>query len=240
MKKFLILIPVGLLATAGLVWSNYGHSVTQKSVTPSTKILTEDPVKLFSLGERSVRKMIRDGDEKSISSFHSYSDALDAAIMTYTKLGIDTHDAKEMLSQYKIDNNQLTQTASLYSQKLHTYSQFEQNQEKAFQVSLDQIGLYELKVTFKNLNKARVDYIKEPSQKTQAKYEDLTNEMSKMINELYLDTSIEQPLIAYIENHAHYFETVASIYTATGLESVNRLHTNSYRIKAQLELFPKS
>lgn len=240
MKKLLLLIPVGLLAAAGFLWTNYDHAVGQNITTTSAKALTKDPVKLFSLGERSVRQMIRDGDEKSISSFHSYSDALDAALLTYTKSGIETQSAKEMLSQYKKDSNNLTQTASLYSQKLHAYSQFEQNQEKAFQVSLDQIGLHDLKITFKNLDKARAEYIKEPSLQTQTKHEGLAKNMTKMIDELYLDEDIEQPILSYIENRTHYFETVVSIYTTTGLESVNRLHTNSYTIKAQLELLPKS
>lgn len=240
MKKLLLLIPVGLLATAGLVWTNYDRGVRQNITISSTKAITQDPVQLFSLGERSVRQMIRCGDEKLISSFQSYSDALDAALIKYKKLGIETQNAQEMLSQYKQDSKHLTQTASLYSQKLHTYSKFEQNQEKYFLLSLDQIGLYDLKTTFKNLDKARAEYIKEPSPKTQTKYEEFSKDMTQMINELYLDASIEQPLITYIENHTHYFETVVSIYTNAGLESINRLHKNSYTIKAQLELLPKS
>jgi hypothetical protein len=240
MKKLLLLIPVGLLATAGLVWTNYGYNVRQSTTISSTKAITQDPVQLFSLGERSVRQMIRCGDEKSISSFQSYSDALDAALIKYKKLGVETQNAQEMLSLYKQDSQHLTQTASLYSQKLHTYSNFEQNQEKAFRISLDQIGLHDLKTTFKNLDKAQVEYIKEPSSKNQTKYEELSKDMTQMINELYLDTAIEQPLITYIQNHAHYFQTVVSIYTAAGIESINRLHKNSYAIKAQLELLPKS
>lgn len=240
MKKLLLLIPVGLLAAAGFLWTNYDHTVHQNTATASTKALTKDPAQLFTLGERSVRQMIRDGDEKSISSFQSYSDALDAALITYKKLGIETQSAQEMLSQYKQDSQHLTQTASLYSQKLHTYSKFEQNQEKAFQLSLDQIGLHDLKTTYKNLDKSRAAYIKEPSLKTQVKYEELTKDMTKMIDELYLDESIEQPILSYIENRTHYFETVVSVYTTAGLESINRLHTNSYTIKAQLELLPKS
>jgi len=240
MKKLLLLIPVGLLATAGLVWTNYDHSVRQNSTAISPKILTKDPVQLFSLGERSVRQMIRYGDEKSISSFQTYSDALDAALIKDRRLGIETQNVEQMLSQYNQDSIHLTQTASMYSQKLHTYSQYEQTQKKAFQLSMDQIGLHELKSTFNNLEKARLEYIKEPSSKTQANYEELTKNMTQMLTELYLDESIEKPLISYIENHTHYFKTVVSIYTTTGLESINRLHANSYTIKAQLELLPKS
>lgn len=240
MKKLLLLIPVGLLATAGFVWTNYDYSIRQNPTIASIKTMTQDPAQLFSLEERSVRQMIRYGDAKSISSFQSYSDTLDATLIKYKKLGVDTQNAQEMLTQYKQDSKHLTQIASLYSQKLHTYSKFEQNKEKSFQLSLDQIGLYELKKTLKSLEKARFEYIKEPSLKTQIKYEELSKNMTRMINELYLDASIEQPLITYIENHTHYFQTVVSIYTSVGLESINRLHTNSYTIKAQLELFPKS
>lgn len=240
MKKLLLLIPVGLLAAAGLMWTNYEHNISSKETTAAVEILTQDPVQLFSLGERSVRQMIRDGNEKSISSFQSYNDALDAALIKYKNSGIETQKAQEMLAQYKQDSQHLTQTASLYSQKLQTYSKLEQNQEKAFGLSLDQIGLHDLKTTFSNLEKARLEYIKKPSETAQQKYEKLTNDLTRMINELYLDEDIEKPLLTYIENHTHYFETVVSIYTTAGLESINRLHANSYTIKAQLELLPKS
>ena len=240
MKKLLLVIPVGLLAATGFLWTNYDHTVRQNTATASIKALTKDPVQLFTLEERSVRQMIRSGDEKSISSFQAYSDALDTALVNAKKLGVETQSTQEMLFQYKQDSQHLTQTASLYSQKLHAYSQFEQEKEKSFQIALDQIGLHELKFTFKNLEKARAEYIKEPSPKTQEKYEELTKNMTKTINELYLDEDIEKPLLSYIENHTHYFKTVASIYTSTGLDSINRLHANSYTIKAQLELLPKS
>lgn len=240
MKKMLLLIPVGLLATAGFMWTNYNQKIHQNTATTPIQTLTKDPVKLFSLGERCVRQMIRYGDEKSIASFQTYSDALDAALIKDRHLGIETQNVTEMLSQYKQDSIHLTQTASMYSQKLHTYSHYEQTHEKAFQLSIDQIGLHELKSTFNNLEKARLEYIKEPSSKTQLNYEELTKNMTIMLTELYLDESIEKPLANYIKNHTQYFKTVVSIYTTTGLESINRIHKNSYTIKAQLELFPKS
>lgn len=240
MRKLLLLIPVGLLATAGLVWTNYDHTARKESTTTFMKDLPKDPVQLFTLEERSVRQMIRFGNEQSISLFQSYSDALDISLIKAKKLGIEIQNTQEILSQYKQDSQHLTQTASLHSQKLHTYSQFEQTQEKAFLVSLEQIGLYELKTTFSDLEKARAEYIKKPSLTAQEKYEKLTKNMTQMISELYLDEDIETPLLNYIVNHTHYFNTVVSIYTTTGLESINRLHANSYIIKAQLELLPKS
>lgn len=240
MKKLFLVIPVGLLLAAGLLWTNYNNTVCQNTTTSSTKTLPKDPVQLFSLGERSIRQLIRTGDEKSISSFLAYSQALDTALIKYKTSGIDIQNVQKMLLQYKQDSQHLTQTASLYSEKLHTYSMSEQIQEKAFQVSLEQIGLYELKTTFGNLKKARIEYIKEPSLQTKAKYEELTKDMTRMISELYLDGNIEKPLMTYIENNVNYFKTVVSIYTTTGIESINRLHANSYTIKAQLELLPKS
>jgi hypothetical protein len=240
MKKLLLLIPVGLLATAGFLWTNYDHTVRKDTTTASAKVLPKDPVQLFSLSERSIRQMIRTGDDKSIISFQAYSEALDTALVKYKTSGIDIQNAQKMLTQYKYDSQNLTKTASMYSQKLHTYSKFEQTQEKAFQVSLEQIGLYELKATFSDLEKARSDYIKEPSLTAQEKYEKLTKNTIQIINELYLDEDIETPLLNYIVNHTHYFKTVVSIYTTTGLDSINRLHANSYIIKAQLELLPKS
>lgn len=240
MKKLLLLILVGLLATAGLVWTNYDHEVPKNTPINSIETMTKDPAQLFSLGERSVRQMIRYGDEKSISSFHTYSDALDAALIKDQRSGVETRNAQEMIAQYKQDSIHLTQTASMYSQKLHTYSHYEQTQKKDFQRSMDQIGLHELKSSFSDLEKARSEYIKEPSLTAQEQYEKLAKNTLQTINELYLDEDMETPLLNYIVNHTHYFKTVVSIYTTTGLESINRLHANSYIIKAQLELLPKS
>jgi hypothetical protein len=240
MKKLLLLIPVGLLATSGLLWVNYGQQTTQKETTQMAQSIPQDSVQLFTLYEHSVRQIVRYGDDKSIPLVQKYANALDSKLLNYSKSGIDTQGINDLLTQYRQDNNSVTQKASLFTQKLHTYSQFEQINEKGFLTSLEQIGLYELKTTLINLDKTRLDYIKEPSLETQEKYELLSKKMKNIISDLYLDESIEKPLFTYIDNHNLYFKTVATIYTNTGLETINRLHKNSYAIKAQLELFPTS
>ena len=240
MKKLLILIPAGLLAATGLLWMNSDHSVITKSTPASVETLPQSSVELFTFNEHSVRQIVRYGDEKAIPSFKASMNALDSALLKYKQLGLETENTQSMISQYKQDSTYLTQTASLYSQKLHSYSNFEKKTEKTFLLSLEQIGLYELKKTLIDLDKTRLAYIKEPSLTTQKEYEEVSTNMKKIISELYLDTAIEKPLFSYIDNHDHYFQTIVSIYSKTGLERINRLQENSYAIKAELQLLPKS
>ena len=240
MKKFLLLIPAGLLAATGLVWINSEYNGPKNVAVPSVKALPQNSVDIFTMNEHSVRQIVRYGDEKAIPSFKASLYALDSSLLKDKKLGFDTENVRHMISQYKEESTNLTQTASHYSKQLQTYNNFEQNNEKRFLLSLEQIGLYELKKTLEDLDKTRLSYIKEPSQVTQKEYEELSSKMKDIISELYLDAAIEGPLLAYISNHNHYFQTVVSIYMATGVESIKRLRENSYAIKAQLQLLPKS
>ena len=57
MKKLFLLIPVGLLATTGLLWMNADYSVNPKSAEASIEKLPENSVKLFSLSEHAVRRL---------------------------------------------------------------------------------------------------------------------------------------------------------------------------------------
>lgn len=84
-----------------------------------------------------------------------------------------------------------------------------------------------------------MDYIKEPSERAAQNYLDVLSKMKRMITELYLDGSIEQPLFTYIDNHNNYFKTVASIYNKTGSERIYRLQEKGYAIKTELQLLPK-
>lgn len=239
MKKLFLLIPVGLLATTGLLWMNADYSVNPKSAEASIEKLPENSVKLFGLSEHAVRQVVRYGDEKSLSSFKISMDALDASLLKYKPLGFEIKSVQSLISQYEQDGKVLTKSAEAYSQKLHTYSDFEQRKEKSFSLSLEQIGLYKLKTALLDLNQARLEYIKEPSAEAQEKYEMHFLDMKTIITELYLDSVIEEPLFAYLDNHKNYFNAISSIYQAAGFERVARLRTNGYAIKSQLQLLPQ-
>lgn len=239
MKKLFLLIPVGLLATTGLLWMNADYHVTPKSAEASIEKLPENSVKLFSLSEHAVRQVVRYGDEKSLSSFKASMDALDASLLKYKPLGFEIKSVQSLISQYEQDGKVLTKSAESYSQKLHTCSDFEQRKEKSFSLSLEQIGLYKLKTALMDLNQARLEYIKEPSPEAQEKYEMHLLDMKTIITELYLDSVIEEPLFAYLDNHKNYFNAISSIYQAAGFECVARLRTNGYAIKSQLQLLPQ-
>ncbi len=236
MKKLLLLIPVGLLAATGLFWMNLENS---KENIPSAVSLPQYPQELFALSEHSLRQVIRYGDEKSLAEFKVSLDKLDTSLTKYKQLGLGVESTKQMIVQYKQDSANITQAASPYFKKLDIYSDFERDNEKTFILSLSQIGLYELITTNTNLDKARLEYIKEPSKQAEQNYLSVVSNMKQIITELYLDSAIEAPLFAYIDNHNHYFQTVVSIYGETGTERIYRLRDNSYAIKAQLQLLPK-
>jgi len=114
MKKLLILIPAGLLAATGLLWMNADNSVIPKRTTTSVEALPQNSVELFTSNEHSVRQIVRYGDEQEISSFKTSLKALDSELLKYRQLGLETDSTKRMISQYKEDTTNVTQTTSIY------------------------------------------------------------------------------------------------------------------------------
>lgn len=236
MKKLLFLLPVGLLAATGMFWMSVQES--HMSTAPAVPV-AKYPQEFFALSEHSLRQVVRYGDETSLLELKDSLDKLDSSLTKYKESGLLVETTKEMIVQYRRDSMDVTKAAVPYLKKLGMYSNFEHDNEKAFALSLNQIGLYELKTINTNLNKARLDYIKEPSGLSEQKYHDVMSKMKLMITELYLDGSIEQPLFTYIDNHNNYFKTVASIYNKTGSERIYRLQEKGYAIKTELQLLPK-
>jgi hypothetical protein len=236
MKKLLLLIPVGLLAATGLFWMNVEDSKVKVS---SVESLSVYPQEIFASSEHSLRQVIRHGNEKSLSEFKNSLDKLDSSLIKYKEQGLVVETTEEMIVQYRQDGMSVTKAASPYLKKLDTCSDFERDNEKAFAVSLNQIGLYKLKTINASLDKARSDYIKEPSAQAEQNYFKIASNMKQTISELYLDGLIEQPLFDYIDNHNSYVKTVASIYNEVGSERIYRLQEQGYAIKTQLQLLPK-
>lgn len=238
MKKMFLLLPVGLLAATGLVWVGT-NSVSQQSSAPSVRALSQNPEELFSLSQNSLRQIIRHGDDTAMPILQKSLDALETTLVKYEEHGLSVGKAEGLIDQYIRDSSQIAQASAPYLQKLKIYDTFEREKEAEFIRSLEQIGLNELMSANTKLNKKRLEYMKEPSLENEQKYLELVSEMKKMITELYLDSTIEEPLFAYIENHSHYFKTVESFYTEAGIERVHRLRVNSYAIKTELQLLPK-
>ena len=104
--------------------------------------------------------------------------------------------------------------------------------------SVEQIGLYELKTNYSDLDKLRLSYIKEPSLESKNAYESKLKELKLIINELYLDSAIEAPLFAYLDNHQFYLDTISRAYADLGYERIYHLRKNSYAIRTELQLLP--
>jgi len=237
MKKMFLLLPVGLLAATGLVWVST-YSTSQEPSTPSVRALSQNPEELFTLSQNSLRQIIRHGDDKAMPTLQKSLDALETTLVKYEEQGLSVNKAEGLIDQYIQDSSKIAQASAPYLQKLKTYDTFEREKEAEFIRSLEQIGLTELMAANTKLNKKRLEYMKEPSPEVKQTYLELVSGMKKMITELYLDSTIEEPLFAYIENHSHYFKTVESFYTVAGIERIHRLRENSYTIKTELQMLP--
>lgn len=240
MKKFLLLIPVGLLVALGITSIAVDHSYSLAENTLHTQKMPQGEQELFSECEHCLYQIVRYGDNDSIGSLNESLDAVSIKLDEQQKRGFTVDRIKVMLSLFKSDTALLTQKFTPHLKQLHQFKQFEHSHEKNFLLSVEQIGLYELKSAYDELNKIRKNYIKEPSADSKLAYDTENERIRGIIGELYLDAAIEQPLFAYLENHKHYLDTIFSAYNDIGYERINRLRSNGYAIKAELQLLPST
>lgn len=240
MKKFLLLIPVGLLAALGVISISVDHSYSLAESTINAKHIPLGEQELFSECEHSLYQIVRYGDNNATVSLNKSLESISVKLNEQEQKGFGVGKIKKMLSQYKQDSTLLAQKFSPHFKQLHRFKQFEHSREKPFLTSIEQIGLYELKSANDNLNKIRKDFIKEPSPEKKALYVAQQGRIRSIISELYLDAAIEQPLFAYLENHKHYLETIHTAYNEIGYERINRLRANGYAIKTELQLLPST
>jgi hypothetical protein len=237
MKKFLFLIPISLLAASSAFWLNTESQHTNVSHPAVAK--EEGAIEMFTQSEHALKQIIRHGDEKSLTVLSSTLKELEGELTKYKQQGFSVAKADELISQYSQDTSAVSSVIPAYLQKLQASDTYEQQNEKKFKAALDQIGLYELKSTFEKLEQTRMSYIKTPSSLTQDEYSTLSINMKNIIQELYLDSTIEEPLYVYIDNHARYFQTIVTVYNKVGVEKIGRLSLNEYAIKGELQLLPK-
>jgi hypothetical protein len=238
MKKFLLLIPIGLLAATGVFWFTTENNIASIQNTPSTAALPHGSQELFTDSERSLRQIIRHGDDNSIKRLSSTLDAIKNELSVRQKQGFDVKNIEMLLSKYKQDSTLLSNKFAPYLKQLHQYDQFEETHEKIFLTSIEQIGLYELKTAYAELSKVRTEYIKEPSDKSKMAYETQLDKVNQIITELYLDSAIEKPLFDFLANDKHYFETINTAYNEIGFERIHQLRSTGYAIKTELQLLP--
>lgn len=238
MNKLLLLLPVSLLVAIGFLWATLEPTHTQTNYSASIQEIPNGVRELFSLNEHSLRKIVRHGDQGSISLINESFDAISTKLSKHKKEGYQITNLENILASYKEDSLFLTQKFTPRLDNLHRYDQFEHSHEKLFITSLEQIGLYELKSAYFELDTIRNRYLKEPTEVDKIAYERENQRIHQIIAELYLDALIEKPLFAYLDNHKLYFDTVSSAYNEIGYERIKRLRTNAYAIKSELQLLP--
>ncbi|MGZ8548579.1 MAG: hypothetical protein ACXW33_08235 [Sulfuricurvum sp.] len=240
MKKLLFLLPIALFAATGMYWMTANPTDQSTKVTSSATVLPDGSQALFSFTEHNLHEMIRHGDEKSNDNISKSLNALSLELQNQKKQGLNIDKLEQILSLYKQDTSLACTQFAPKLKEVSKYSRFEEEKEKKYLTSIEQIGLYELKVAYTNLDKIRQNYIKEPTEKGQIDYVSAHNRLKKIISELYLDSSIEEPLFTYLANHKHYFNAISDAYNTIGIERINRLRSNGYAIKAELQLLPAS
>jgi hypothetical protein len=238
MKKLLLLLPVSLLAVSGFFWFTHDTTLPQSHPTATSQPIPTGIRELFSLNERALRKITHHGDATALSSVTGSFDAIESKLKKHQNAGYSITKIKTILSIYKDDTTFLTQKFTPILGTLQQCDQFEETHEKPFITSVDQIGLHELKSAYFELDTIRNRYLKNPTVNDKIAYEHENQRLRNIITELYLDSPIEKPLLAYLDNHKHYFELVSSAYEAIGYDRVERLRTNAYAIKSELQLLP--
>ncbi|MDD5052764.1 MAG: hypothetical protein PHO27_08565 [Sulfuricurvum sp.] len=238
MKKLLFLIPIGLLASTGFFWIASEHKLSSEKNENNIQRVPKSSQELFSDSEHSLRQIIRHGDEHAISELTTSLNAISTELSTRQQQGLTVKNITLLISQYKSETALISNKFLPYLKKMSQYDHYEQVHENKFITAIDQIGLYELKTSYHELNKLRTDFIKEPSEARKAAYEMQAGKIKQIISELYLDAKIEKPLFDYLTIHKLYFETLSSAYNDTGYESIHHLRTNSYAIKTELQLLP--
>jgi small-conductance mechanosensitive channel len=240
MKKLLLFLPLGVFAATGIYWISYNPQIESTHTVPKTVTIPDNTQALFSYSEHQFNDIIRHGDTQSITQLNQSLNLLASKLEGYKKQGYDIHELEENFSQFLQDIDNVSSKFSLKLQQLHLYNQTEHAQEEKFLTSIEQIGLYELKKSYNNLDNLRKDFIKEPTKEKKTAYNLEYKNLQNSITELYLDTKIELPLLNYIVNHKNYFDTIVTVYDSVGYEQINRIRSNGYEIKAQLQVLPVS
>lgn len=238
MRKILFFIPLALAMATGAFWFSAGNTALAGQKPPSAEKLPDGEQALFALAERSLRQIVRHGDMDAISVLHTSLDAIATELVKRKEQRFSVDGIEQLLTQYRQDSIHLAQTFSPRIREIRLYDTFEHEHENNFLSAVEQIGLYELNTAYSDLAKRRAGYIKEPSDESKNGYLAQSEKVKKIIEELYLDSTVEKPLIAYLENHRLYFETIAVTYEKIGLERVKRVRSNGYAIKAELQLLP--
>lgn len=235
MKKLLLFAPAGLLASAGLAWLGYYATDTTGRVGTPTPINTTTT---FSQSESNLRQILRHGDERSLTLLNSSIDSLEQQLKPYQEKHLSTEKLESLLANYEKDTQVLSKEIKPHLGKLNQYDNLVSTQTKTFDNSLEQIGLFELKTSAKNLDKLYKNFAKNPSEETKQSYIAESDKIKTIITELYLDGSIEKPLLDYIDNHRNYFLSTDDSYKSIGYERINRIRDTSYAIRTELQMLP--
>lgn len=237
MRALFFLVPIALAAAAGGFW--YTSATTAPSLnTPAPGSFPKGSQTLFGDVERSLRTIIRHGDSSAIETLGASLDTIVSELDTRKKQGFAVGKIEQLLTQYRLDSTAAIRSFTPKLRELRLYDSFEHDNEPIFRATIEQIGLYELKTAYDDLKKSRSEYIKKPSAISMERYIADADKVQNIISELYLDSDIETPLYAYLDNHKLYLETIASAYEESGIERINRLRTIGYAIKTELQLLP--
>lgn len=237
MKKLLLLLPVGLIAASGFFLFTT-PSITENSKEEKVELSTKSPEQLFSMSQDALSTLLRHGDQEAVSVLDASVVQLKEKLPQYKRQGLNITKVEELVEGYKRDTLALSKAIQPRLAKIKEYDQYEEKSEEKFLVAIEQIGLYELKTDYQKLIRIRQNYLKEPSTQLEDQYHEKLSTLIQTIQELYLDSNIEDPLYAYLNNHKNYFETMVVCYQEAGLERVIRLRNNTYAIKTELQLLP--
>lgn len=105
-----------------------------------------------------------------------------------------------------------------------------------FNKKISNIGFYTLITHWRELSSIKNDFVKKPSPTLEKRFENVWNEMTITITELYLDDEVEKFLFNYMNHYKLYFKEINQAYKRANYDNINKLKPLSYKIKAELEI----
>lgn len=110
------------------------------------------------------------------------------------------------------------------------------NKLEIFNKKISNIGFYTLTNRWRELSSIKNDFVKKPNPTLEKKFENVWNEMTITITELYLDDEAEKFLFDYMNHYKLYFKEISQAYKRASYDNINKLKPLSYKIKAKLEV----
>lgn len=217
-----------------------------EAVDQSENIIDITPPKLYSFkksfqeNSHYMSAISKRGDISKLQAFKKSVSELEFQLMQLDPNYYQTHDLLKALDAYENTLLKMAKVVENDAPKVHDRYTLVKNQLAFFNKKLHSIGLGELNTAWLSLSKLKNEYVRTPSLALENEFNEQWTYIHVLITELYLDDTMQAPLLEYLDLYKEYFDDLVVIYSHTGRDRVASLKNLTYEIKLQLELLPIS